>query len=121
MPGPGRVAIVGVGYSTVARHSGLSLNTLTAQSAIAAMDDAGVTPRDIDGVAVHSFPHQYVSATHTAAMLGIPGCGVVLRFGGWRRLQRGCPARGRRGGVRLVGHVPHPPHRPPAGAAGGAP
>jgi acetyl-CoA acetyltransferase len=72
MPGPGRVAIVGVGYSTVARHSGLSLNTLTAQSAIAAMDDAGVTPRDIDGVAVHSFPHQYVSATHTAAMLGIP-------------------------------------------------
>src|ERR1700724_722090 len=36
------------------------------------MADAGVTPRDIDGVAVHSFPHQYVGATHTAAMLGIP-------------------------------------------------
>src|SRR5271154_3294831 len=36
------------------------------------MADAGVTPTDIDGVVVHSFPHQYVSATHTAAMLGIP-------------------------------------------------
>src|ERR1700761_6987699 len=36
------------------------------------MNDAGVKPTDIDGVAVHSFPHQYVSATHTAAMLGIP-------------------------------------------------
>ena len=67
-----RVAIVGVGYSTIGRHTGLSLNTLTAQSAIAAMQDAGVKPTDIDGVAVHSFPHQYVSATHTAAMLGIP-------------------------------------------------
>jgi acetyl-CoA acetyltransferase len=67
-----RVAIVGVGYSTIGRRTGLSLDTLTAQSSVAAMQDAGVTPKDIDGVAVHSFPHQYVSATHTAAMLGIP-------------------------------------------------
>jgi acetyl-CoA acetyltransferase len=70
--GKQRVAIVGIGYSTVGRNTGLSLNTLTAQSSIAAMTDAGVTPADIDGVVVHSFPHQYVSATHTAAMLGIP-------------------------------------------------
>jgi acetyl-CoA acetyltransferase len=67
-----RVAIAGIGYSTVGRNTGLSLDTLTAQASIAAMDDAGVTPRDIDGVVVHSFPHQYVSSTHTAAMLGIP-------------------------------------------------
>jgi acetyl-CoA acetyltransferase len=67
-----RVAIVGVGYSTVGRNTGLSLDELTAQSAVAAMDDAGVTPKDIDGIVVHSFPHQYVGATHTAAMLGIP-------------------------------------------------
>jgi acetyl-CoA acetyltransferase len=67
-----RVAIVGVGYSTVGRRTGLSLDHLTAQSSVAAMEDAGVTPADIDGVVVHSFPHQYVSATHTAAMLGIP-------------------------------------------------
>jgi len=70
--GKQRVAIVGIGYSTVGRNTGLSLNALTAQSSIAAMTDAGVTPADIDGVVVHSFPHQYVSATHTAAMLGIP-------------------------------------------------
>jgi acetyl-CoA acetyltransferase len=72
MAGRQRVAIVGVGYSTVGRDTGLSLDALTAQASVAAMADAGVTPRDIDGVAVHSFPHQYVSATHTAAMLGIP-------------------------------------------------
>jgi acetyl-CoA acetyltransferase len=70
--GKQRVAIVGVGYSTVGRDTGLSLDTLTAQASIAAMDDAGVAPADIDGVVVHSFPHQYVSSTHTAAMLGIP-------------------------------------------------
>ena len=45
-----RVAIVGIGYSTIGRHTGLSLDTLTAQSAVAAMQDAGVKPTDIDGV-----------------------------------------------------------------------
>lgn len=67
-----RVAVVGVGYSTVGRDTGLSLKELTAQASVAAMADAGLTPRDIDGVVTHSFPFQYVSATHTAAMLGIP-------------------------------------------------
>jgi acetyl-CoA acetyltransferase len=67
-----RVAIVGVGYSEVGRRTGLSLDHLTAQAAVAAMQDAGVTPADIDGVAVHSYPYQFVSANHTAAMLGIP-------------------------------------------------
>ena len=67
-----RVAIVGVGYSDVSRGSGLTLDKLTAQSSVAAMNDAGIKPTDIDGVVVHSFPHQFVSSTHTAAMLGIP-------------------------------------------------
>ncbi|MGE0879607.1 MAG: thiolase family protein [Acidimicrobiia bacterium] len=67
-----RVAIVGVGYSTIGRSTGLSLDHLTAQAGVAAMNDAGLRPADIDGVAVHSFPHQYQSATRTAHMLGIP-------------------------------------------------
>jgi acetyl-CoA acetyltransferase len=67
-----RVAIVGVGYSTVGRRTGLSLEKLTAQAGVAAMADAGITAKDIDGVAVHAFPHQYVSATQTADLLGIP-------------------------------------------------
>lgn len=72
VPKQPRVAIVGVGYSTVGRNTGLSLDALTAQASVAAMSDAGVTPKDIDGVVVHSFPHQLVGAAHTAAMLGIP-------------------------------------------------
>lgn len=67
-----RVAIVGVGYSTVGRRTGLSLEQLTAQAGVAAMADAGITAADIDGVAVHSFPHQFVAATQTADVLGIP-------------------------------------------------
>jgi acetyl-CoA acetyltransferase len=67
-----RVAIVGVGYSKIGRRSGLTLENLTAQASVAAMADAGLGSADIDGVVVHSFPHQYVGATQTADLLGIP-------------------------------------------------
>ena len=67
-----RVAIVGVGYSEVGRATGLTLDKLTAQAGVAALEDAGLKPADIDGLVTHSFPNQFVSSTHTAAMLGIP-------------------------------------------------
>jgi len=44
-----RVAIVGVGYSQVARNSGKSERHHAAQAAVAALDDAGLKPSDIDG------------------------------------------------------------------------
>jgi acetyl-CoA acetyltransferase len=50
-----RVAIVGVGYSDVGRDTGLSYKQLTAQAAKAAIDDAGMTNHDIDGVVVKAF------------------------------------------------------------------
>jgi acetyl-CoA acetyltransferase len=46
-----RVAIAGVGYSTVGRDTGLTLNELATEAAVAAMHDAGVTPANIDGLA----------------------------------------------------------------------
>jgi acetyl-CoA acetyltransferase len=45
-----RVAIVGVGYSTVGRKTGLSTEELTVQATKAALADAGLTTRDIDGI-----------------------------------------------------------------------
>ncbi len=45
-----RVAIVGVGYSTVGRKTGLSAEELTIQATHAALADAGLTTRDIDGI-----------------------------------------------------------------------
>ena len=47
-----RVAVVGVGYSTVGRRTGLTSRQMTVQCAKAAMDDAGMTPKDIDGVSM---------------------------------------------------------------------
>ena len=44
-----RVAIVGVGYSNVARNSGRSERHHAAQAAIAALADAGLQASDIDG------------------------------------------------------------------------
>ncbi|MGE0879945.1 MAG: thiolase family protein [Acidimicrobiia bacterium] len=64
--------MVGVGYSQVGRRLGLSLEELSVQSSIAAMNDCGLKPADIDGVAVHSFMHQHTSSTGLADALGIP-------------------------------------------------
>ena len=47
-----RVAAVGVGYSKTGRRTGLGSWTLAIQACRSAMDDAGMTPADIDGVAV---------------------------------------------------------------------
>lgn len=44
-----RVAVVGVGYSSVGRRTGLSTDDLLVQCAKAALDDAGLRPSDIDG------------------------------------------------------------------------
>jgi acetyl-CoA acetyltransferase len=67
-----RVAIVGVGYSDVGRRLGVPVEKLCAQASVAAMNDAGVTARDLDGLVIHSFVDEYVSASQTADMLGIP-------------------------------------------------
>ena len=49
MSSKNRVAAVGVGYSTTGRRTGLTSRQLAVQAAIAAMRDAGMTPKDIDG------------------------------------------------------------------------
>jgi acetyl-CoA acetyltransferase len=46
-----RVAIVGVGYSDVGRHTGMSERHHAAQAALRALDDAGLDVADIDGAA----------------------------------------------------------------------
>ena len=45
-----KVAIAGVGYSTVGRHLPIADDELVRQAVTAAMDDAGMTRSDIDGI-----------------------------------------------------------------------
>jgi acetyl-CoA acetyltransferase len=71
-----RVAIVGVGYSDVARHSGLSERHHAAQSALAALADAGLQAADIDGVA--SWGGDAIDFAH---MLGMTPVGWHLNVG----------------------------------------
>jgi len=75
-----RVAIVGVGYSTVARDTGLTYKELARQAAVAAMVDAGMGPGDIDGIVVQAFgqpepwgeePTSAADAKLVAQMLGL--------------------------------------------------
>jgi acetyl-CoA acetyltransferase len=49
MPGR-RVAIAGVGYSTIGRNTGLSSDELVIQSTKAALEDAGLAVGDVDGL-----------------------------------------------------------------------
>ena len=44
-----RVAVAGVGYSTTGRSTGLSAQELSIQAGLAALQDAGMKPKDIDG------------------------------------------------------------------------
>ncbi len=65
-----RAAIVGVGESPVGRLRGMSALRLTLEAAKAAIQDAGVTPQDIDGVLTRNldmdvtYMHSQLVATH---------------------------------------------------------
>ncbi len=99
-----RVAVVGVGYSHVGRNTGLSVDDHMIQATKAALDDAGLTVHDIDGVtSVGTEP------LNDAWLLGIePGELVGVGHDGARVLVLGDPGD-RGGGGGLL------PHR--AGAA----
>ena len=79
MPKANRVAIVGGGYSTTGRRTGLTSRQLALQAGKAAMADAGMTPQDIDGVAslwstAGPAPAgaEHVDALDIATMFGMP-------------------------------------------------
>jgi acetyl-CoA acetyltransferase len=73
-----RVAIAGVGLSPTGRRLGMANLKMTALSARAAMEDAGLTNTDIDGVGIYTFQespthrNQFTSSVDTAGMLGLP-------------------------------------------------
>jgi len=65
-----RAAIAGVGRTEYSRSSGVSTLTLALRAIRAALDDAGLTTADVDGVACHRVGDS-VQATLVAQSLGI--------------------------------------------------
>jgi len=78
--------VSGLGISRIGRRTGVPGAELTLEAARAAIDDAGLTADDIDGIAVYS-PR---AAERIAGLLGRPGSG-------WRGtifcLSQGCADR----------------------------
>jgi acetyl-CoA acetyltransferase len=65
-----RAAIAGVGYTEFSKDSGVSTLTLALTAIHAALGDAGLSPRDVDGVACHRVGDS-VQAAVVAQTLGV--------------------------------------------------
>ncbi|HLY64588.1 MAG TPA: lipid carrier protein IgrF [Chloroflexota bacterium] len=120
-----KTAIVGLGWTTFSRDSGRTVLDLTAEATVKAADDAGLSPKDLDGIVTYFHerdtitPHELTHALElprvnyslfnnmgggwssaavlTAAMLVHAGvCRNVLVY----RSANGRSARGVRGGTR---------------------
>jgi acetyl-CoA acetyltransferase len=75
-------AIVGVGYTDYSKDSGVSTQTLALRAVRAALDDAGLTVADVDGVACHRLGDS-VEPAQVAQALGVPDVRFVRDvFGG---------------------------------------
>jgi acetyl-CoA acetyltransferase len=72
-----KTAIVGVGYTPFSMSSGVSTLTLAARAILAALDDAGLTPADVDGVATHRGGDSTPPAL-VADALGLPHLNYVV-------------------------------------------
>ncbi|MBO3746605.1 acetyl-CoA acetyltransferase [Streptosporangiaceae bacterium NEAU-GS5] len=77
-----RTAIAGVGYTSFSKDSGVSTLTLACEAILAALDDAGLTPDDVDGLATHRVGDSAPPSTVGPA-LGLPAPSWYLdQFGG---------------------------------------
>lgn len=75
-------AIVGVGYTPYSKESGVTTMTLAARAILAALDDAGLTVADVDGLAAFSISDS-TSPMMMPRVLGMPDLTYFLhQFGG---------------------------------------
>jgi acetyl-CoA acetyltransferase len=77
-------AIAGVGYTDLTRRSGRSVLDLAQEACRLAIDDAGLHPADVDGIASFMLMHDSVPCQAVASALAIPETrfAVDLQLGG---------------------------------------
>lgn len=82
------ICIVGVGETAPVRRSDTDLRALTVEAVLAALDDAGLGPSDVDGIITDAgimpttVPHEWMAAqlgidNHFSASLSYGGTGIV--------------------------------------------
>lgn len=82
------IAIVGIGETPAVRRSGRDIKSMAMDAILAALDDAGISPREVDGIVTegmvmpHKVPHEYVGAQlgierHFDASMAQVGAGIV--------------------------------------------
>src|ERR687883_1515846 len=81
MAANGQCAIVGVGETRYVRGSGVSTLHLGTECALNAIRDAGLTPRDVDGMILFTYMDP-LSTYDVAAALGIPSLSWQLDVAG---------------------------------------
>jgi acetyl-CoA acetyltransferase len=68
----GRAVIAGVGYTPLTKASGETVLALAAQACRAALDDCGLSPADVDGMASFSLFNDSIAVQGVATALAIP-------------------------------------------------
>ena len=68
----GRTAIAGVGYTPLTRNSEQSVLSLAVEACTAALEDAGLNPADVDGVASFSLFNDSVTCQAVATAMALP-------------------------------------------------
>jgi acetyl-CoA acetyltransferase len=67
-----RAAVAGVGYTPLTDRAGVSVLELAREACAAAIADAGLQPRDVDGIASFMVMHDSVPTQAVATALGLP-------------------------------------------------
>jgi len=77
------VAIAGAGYSSIARSLEQSAGALTVEACRAALADAGLTAKDVDGIGTYPGGGDSVSCFYAAEALGVPQLNWFEDLFGW--------------------------------------
>jgi acetyl-CoA acetyltransferase len=79
-----QTAIAGIGWTEFTKCSGTTVLNLAAKASLAAIADAGLSPREIDGVVTFYWHPDTVNPQHLIHALGIPACHyeVYAQLGG---------------------------------------
>jgi acetyl-CoA acetyltransferase len=73
-----KTAITGIGWTNFSRNSGTTVLNLAAEACLNAIADAGLTPKDIDGVVTYFWVPDTVTPPRLVEALGIERCNFAV-------------------------------------------